>query len=78
MNHWNYVFRTCPNIDTLLLPLEEAIRTVILPSITRQDVPNDTLSDLFALPCRLGGLGISNPSSTLLSNIPTLHLCLPL
>ena len=72
MNHWNYEFRTCPNIDTLLLPLEEAIRTVLLPSITRQDAPNDTLRDLSALSCCLGGLGIPNPLSSLLSNTPTL------
>ena len=62
MNRWNYVFQTCPNIDTLLFPLEEAIRTVLLPSITGQDAPNDTLRDLFALLCCLGGLGIPNPS----------------
>ena len=62
MNRWTYVFRTCPNTEALLLPLEEAIRTVLIPSITGQNAPNDLLHELFTLPCRLGGLGIPNPS----------------
>ena len=62
MNRWTYVFRTCPNIEALLLPLEEAICTVLIPSITGQNAPNDLLRELFTLPCRLGGLGIPNPS----------------
>ena len=50
------------NIEALLLPLEEAIRTVLIPSITGQNAPNDLLRELFTLPCRLGGLGIPNLS----------------
>ena len=63
MNRWTYVFRTCPDINKHLLPLEDAIRTVLLPSITGQDAPNSTLRELFTLPCRLGGLNIPNPVS---------------
>ena len=62
MNRWNYVFRTCPDISTFLRPLEDAIRTVLLPSITGQEAPNSVFRELFALPCRLGGLNIPDPS----------------
>ena len=62
MNRWTYLSRTCPNITTFLLPLEEAIRTVLLPSITGQSAPNDNQRDIFSIPCRLGGLGIPDPS----------------
>ena len=60
-NRWNYVFRTCPDIATLLHPLEDAIRTVLLPSLTGQDAPNDVFRELFTLPCHLGGLNIPDP-----------------
>ena len=59
MSHWNYIFRTCPGIDSLLLTI---LRTVFFPSLTGQEATNDELRDLFGLPCRLGGLGIPNPS----------------
>ena len=63
MNGWHHVFRTCPEIATSLLPLENALRIVLLPAITGQDAPNNTLRELFALPCRLGGLNIPDPTS---------------
>ena len=68
---WTYVARTTPNIDTLLKPLEEAIRHKLLPAITGQKAFSDTLCDLMALPAHLGGLGIinlSHKSTTYYSN----------
>ena len=63
MSRWTYIFRTRPNIDSLLQPLENILRTTFLPALTSQDAPNDCLRDLFGLhvPCRAGGLGIPNP-----------------
>ena len=61
MSRWMYIFRTCPNIDSLLQPLENILHTTFLPVLTSQDAPDDCLRDLFGLPCRAGGLGIPNP-----------------
>ena len=42
-------------------PLEDSIRTKLIPVLTGKEPPNDTERDLLALPVRLGGLGIRNP-----------------
>ena len=62
MSSWNYILRTCPNIATHLAPLENALRTKLIPALTGQGAPNDILRELFSLPCRMGGLGILDPS----------------
>ncbi len=51
---------TTPDIDQLLLPLENS---TLLPKLTGSDAPNDLERSLFALPVRLGGLNIGNPAS---------------
>ena len=51
------------NIDNLLKPLEEVIRQKFLTSLTGQNAFNDLTRDLLALPIRLGGLGIANPTA---------------
>ena len=61
MSHWTYLSRTCPDIDPSLHPLEDTLRSKLLPSLTTQAAPNDTSRDLFILPCRHGGLGLPNP-----------------
>ena len=63
----------------LIIPLEEAIRLTIIPSLTGRDAPSDTERGILALPVHLGGLGISNP--VLLSpslNTASLNICFPL
>ena len=60
-SRWSYLSRTQPNISDLFLPLENIIRTVFIPTITGRPPPNDTDRDMFALPARLGGLGLCNP-----------------
>ena len=60
---WAYLSRTTPGIDQLLLPLENSIRTTLLPKLTGRDAPNDLERSLFALPARLGGLNIGNLAS---------------
>ena len=57
---FTYLCRTNPDIDQLLEPIEKIIRTLLIPTWTGQDAPNDVVRSLFALPVRLGGLGISN------------------
>ena len=52
-----------PGIDQLLLPLENSIRTTLLPKLIGREAPNDLERSLFALPARLGGLNIENPAS---------------
>eukprot|EP00731_Ephydatia_muelleri_P021639 Em0014g230a len=59
---WTLFLRTIPDISSLLQPLEDAIRLNFIPSITGRDSISDTKRDLFALPARLGGLAIPNPT----------------
>ena len=59
---WTYLCRTMPDIDQLLLPLEKAIRTKLLPALTGRTPPNDLVRDLLALPARLGGMAIPSPT----------------
>ena len=61
-NKWWYLARTLPGITDLYLPLEQAIRQTFLPSLTGQSPFSDAARDLMALPTRLGGLGIVDPS----------------
>ena len=77
-SRWVYVARTIPNIGHLLQPLEELLRTKCIPSLTGHAAPSDLRSEgaawpvseginlvereLLALPARLGGLGVLNPS----------------
>ena len=43
-------------------PLDEALRTKLIPALTGRPPPNNLECMLFALPARLGGLGIPIPS----------------
>eukprot|EP00731_Ephydatia_muelleri_P028772 Em0020g416a len=54
--------RTYIEHSELFIPLENAIRTIFLPSLTGQSPFNDTDRNMLALQTRLGGLGIINPS----------------
>ncbi len=57
--------RTTPNIDNLLQPLEIIIRTNFAPALTNRSPPNDTERDLLAMPARLGGIALTNPTQRL-------------
>ena len=59
---WTYLARTTPHIEDLIKRLEEAIRRVFIPNLTSRNAFNNTERDMLALPPRLGGLGISDPS----------------
>ena len=60
---WSYLSRTLPNMSNHLQLLENIIRSEFIPSLTGNPPPNDADHDLFALPARLGGLGLHNPVS---------------
>ena len=57
---WTYVMRTTNGISDLFLPLEEAIKNILIPSLIGR-----TLTPLerriFSLPAKYGGMGILNP-----------------
>ena len=57
-----FLCRTIPNIKGYLHPLENCIRSILIPSLTGRPPPNDLERDLLGLPPRLGGLGIINPT----------------
>ena len=59
---WSYLSRVTPNISHLLIPLDTALRTELLPALTGRPTPNDQECALFALTARHGGLGIRTPS----------------
>ena len=58
---WMYVMRTIPDISPLFKPLEDAIYLKLLPSFTSHSCCSSE-RELLSLPCRLGGLGIVNPT----------------
>ena len=62
LRKWIYLSRVVPKINHLLVPLDDLLRTNLIPAITGRPPPNDLEYDLLALPARLGGLGIHIPS----------------
>ena len=62
---WSYFLRII-DIDEitskdLLQPLENVICSALIPSLTGQPPPGDLTWNLLELPCKHGGLGITNP-----------------
>ena len=60
---WGFLQRTIPNTKEFFAPLEESIRTKLIPAIIGRNVTEIERS-IFSLPVRLGGLGIQNPCET--------------
>ena len=58
---YTYLMRTVSNLETLMGPLEKAIRLKLLPALLNGYCCNDTERNLFSLPAKFGGLGISKP-----------------
>ena len=63
-NRWSYVLRTIPDIEDLLLPLEDAISQHLIPALTGRPPCSSIERDMLALPIRHGGLGLSNPGTS--------------
>lgn len=62
VSRWTYLSRTVKDIDALLQPLEEILQKDVLPALTGRSAPDEVVRALFALPARLGGIGIPVPS----------------
>jgi len=60
-HRWTYFLRTLPDIQDLLEPLEDAISHMLIPAMTERK-SNQLDRNILALPVRLGGLGLGNPS----------------
>ena len=61
---FSYLCRTTPDIASQLEPLEDFLRTTFIPALTGRAPPDDVTRDLLALPARLGGLSIANPTKS--------------
>ena len=59
-HRWSFIQRTVEGIGPLFAPLEDCIRETFIPALVGRDV-SDVERKIFALPVRLGGLGIANP-----------------
>ena len=59
-SRWNILLHTVPDIADLLQPLKDAIRQSFIPALIGRQ-RNDEECRIFALPCRMGGMGLSNP-----------------
>ena len=63
IHRWTYIQRTIPNISHLFAPLETAIREKLVPALIGRNV-SDIERRIIALPVKLGGLGIADPTQT--------------
>ena len=63
IHKFRFICRVCPDIKHPLQSLEESIRSRFIPAITGRDPPNNLIRDLLALPTRLGGMGLVNPTT---------------
>ena len=60
---WSYLIRTIPDIKDFLQPLEDVIHQSFIPALFGRPLCSPTERDLYALPVRLGGIGLINPCS---------------
>ena len=65
---WNYLLRVTDweenQIEDVLVPLEKVIRSCFIPALTGQPPPGEHTREMLALPARLGGLGLVNPTAS--------------
>ena len=64
IHKFSFLCRTTPNTGDHLCQLEDCIRQNLIPALTGRAPPSNLERDILALPARLGGLGITNPTST--------------
>ena len=62
-HRWLYYMRTLEDISEELKPLEDAITNKLLPAITGNSTLTRHERQILSLPCRLGGLGIEDPTA---------------
>ena len=73
VHKFSFLSRTIPYISPLLQPLEDRIYHRLIPALTGRPPLNDSERELLALPVRLGGLGIVNPTFLPKHRIPGLR-----
>ena len=78
IGHWLYFLRTIEGITPLLQPLEDCNRQDFLPALNGQSSFSDLERELLALPARLGGLGLVNPTTLSAERTFSLRLTAPL
>ena len=61
-HRYSFYLRTIPGISQLLQPLENAIRTKLIPALTEGRDVSDDERRLLSLPPRLGGMGLIMPT----------------
>ena len=61
---WNYICRTTPNCSHLLQLLEDPIHQKLIPALSSRPPCSNVEKDLLALPTKLGGMSLSNPTVT--------------
>ena len=61
--HWSHIMHTIPDIGNLLAALENVIHLEFLPSLSGRPASSSVERKIFALPARLGGLGLINPTA---------------
>ena len=59
---WLYLSRTMKDISSSFQPLEQIIRTKLIPALTGKLPPNDIKRNLLSYPARLGSVALANPS----------------
>ncbi len=64
LSRWSFIFRTIPDIQDLMQPLEDTIHQQLIPAITGRPPCSNIEREIFALPSRLGGLGITKPTNS--------------
>ena len=62
-HRWTFLQRTIPDIEELMLPLEEAISETLIPALVGRSV-SPIERDILALPIRMGGMGLYNPAKS--------------
>ena len=62
INGWSYLSRTIPDIVPCLQSLEDIICISFIPALTGQPPLSDHKRNIFALPVRLRGLALADPT----------------
>ena len=60
---WSYLTRTVPEIGQQLKQLDVIVRQQFVPNLTSRPPPSDLETNLLSLPAKLGGIGVTLPST---------------
>eukprot|EP01002_Notosolenus_urceolatus_P004821 NODE_227_length_2442_cov_30.139992_g170_i1.p1 GENE.NODE_227_length_2442_cov_30.139992_g170_i1~~NODE_227_length_2442_cov_30.139992_g170_i1.p1 ORF type:complete len:701 (-),score=136.70 NODE_227_length_2442_cov_30.139992_g170_i1:339-2351(-) len=63
VSKWRFLMRTTAAEPAWFQPMEDALRSKVLPALLGVSVISDALRARLELPCRHGGLGVPNPAN---------------